>query len=53
MAGFYTNALRDSLHESSVIAGGDEQLVPYEIQDWELAFGQHGAEAARLPVYLV
>ena len=31
-----TNRLGDSLHESSVIAEGHEQLGPYEIQDNEL-----------------
>ncbi|WP_204355338.1 hypothetical protein, partial [Roseovarius amoyensis] len=38
-----TNWLRDSLFESSVIAGCHEQLVTYEVQDQELAFVQHGA----------
>ncbi|KPP86727.1 MAG: hypothetical protein HLUCCO07_14450, partial [Rhodobacteraceae bacterium HLUCCO07] len=28
-----TNRLRDSLHESSMIAGWYEQLGPYEVQD--------------------
>ena len=41
-----TNGVRDSLFESSVVAGLHEQLVPYEVQDQELAFVQHGAEAA-------
>ena len=31
-----TNRVRDSLHESSMIAGKHEQLGPYEIQDHEL-----------------
>ena len=48
-----TNRLRDSLFESSVIAGCHEQLVPYEVQDQELAFVQHGAEAARFSFNLV
>ena len=43
----------DSLFESSVIAGCHEQLVPYEVQDQELAFLQHGAEAARFSFNLV
>ena len=30
-----------------------EQLVPYEVQDHELAFVQFGAEAARFAIYLV
>ena len=41
-----TNQLRDSFYESSVVAGGYEQLVPYEVQDQELAFVQHGAKAS-------
>ena len=48
-----TNGVRDSLRESSVIAGEHEQLVPYEVQDLELAFVQHGAEAARFVINLV
>jgi hypothetical protein len=48
-----TNWLRDSLFESSVIAGCHEQLVTYEVQDQELAFVQHGAEAARFAIDLV
>jgi len=48
-----TNALRDSLHEFRVIAGEYEQLVPYEVQDQELAFLQHSVEAARIAVDLV
>ena len=48
-----TNRLRDSLFESSVIAGCHEQLVTYEVQDQELAFVQHGAEAARFSCNLV
>ena len=47
------NRVRDSSHESSVVAGEHEQLVPYEIQDQELAFVQHGAEAARFAINLV
>lgn len=31
-----TNGVRDSLFETSVVAGGYEQLVPYEVQDDEL-----------------
>ena len=31
-----TNRLRDSLLESSMIAGWHEQLGPYEVQDHEL-----------------
>lgn len=31
-----TNRMRDSLRESSMIAGGHEQLGPYEVQDHEL-----------------
>ena len=31
-----TNCLRDSPHESSMIAGRHEQLGPYEVQDHEL-----------------
>ncbi len=45
-----TNQLRDSFYESSVVAGGYEQLVPYEVQDQELAFVQHGAKAARFAI---
>ncbi len=48
-----TNGLRDSLFESSVVAGVHEQLVPYDVQDQELAFVQHGVEAAWFPVDLV
>jgi hypothetical protein len=43
----------DSLFESSVVAGEHEQLVPYDVQDPELAFVQHGAEAARFAIDLV
>ena len=32
---------------------GYEQLVPYEVQDQELAFVQHGAEEARFSINLV
>ena len=48
-----TNGLRDSLFESSVVAGEHEHLVPYDVQDQELAFVQHGAEAARFAIDLV
>ena len=48
-----TNGVRDSLCESSVVAGEHEQLVPYDVQDQELAFVQHGAEAARFAIDLV
>jgi len=48
-----TNVVRDSLFESSVVAGVHEQLVPYDVQDQELAFVQHGAEAARFAIDLV
>ena len=44
---------RDSLFESRVVAGDHEQLVPYEVQDQELAFVQYGAEAARFAINLV
>lgn len=36
-----------------MIAGGHEQLGPYEVQDQELAFVQHSAEATRIAVDLV
>ncbi len=48
-----TNHAGDSLYESSVIAGRHEQLDPYEVQDQELAFVQHSAEATRIAVDLV
>ncbi len=48
-----TNRVRDSLFESSMVAGEHEQLVPYDVQDQELAFVQHGAEAARFAIDLV
>ena len=48
-----TNGVRDSLSESSVVADCDEQLVPYEVQGQELAFVQHGAEAARFAINLI
>ena len=48
-----TNGVRDSLFESSGVATVHEQLVPYEVQDQELAFVQHGAEAARFAINLV
>lgn len=43
----------NSLCESSVITGGHEQLVPYDVQDHELAFVQHRAEATRIAFDLV
>ena len=33
-----TNPMRDSLFESRVVADSHEQLVPYKVQDEELAF---------------
>lgn len=48
-----TNGEMDSLFESSGVATVHEQLVPYEVQDQELAFVQHGAEAARFAINLV
>uniref|UniRef100_UPI00248EEEB9 hypothetical protein n=1 Tax=Phaeobacter italicus TaxID=481446 RepID=UPI00248EEEB9 len=48
-----TNGERDSLFESSGVATVHEQLVRYEVQDQELAFVQHGAEAARFAINLV
>lgn len=48
-----TNGVRDSLIESRVVAGSDVQLVPYEIQDEELAVVQLGVEAARFAIDLV
>ncbi len=48
-----TNGVRDSSREYSVIADCHEQLVPYEVQDQELAFVQRGAEAARFAINLV
>lgn len=48
-----TNLDRDSRWESSMIAGGHEQLGPYEVQDQELAFVQYSAEATRIAVDLV
>lgn len=47
------NSVGDSLFESSVVARVHEQLVPYDVQDQELAFVQHGAEAARFSCNLV
>jgi hypothetical protein len=47
------NRVRDSLFESSWVATMHEQLVPCEVQDQELAFVQHGAEAARFAINLV
>ena len=48
-----TNGEMDSLFESSGVATVHEQLVPYEVQDQELTFVQHGAEAARFAIDLV
>jgi len=48
-----TNWVMGSLCESSVTADEHEQLVPYEVQDLELAFVQHGPEAARFAINLV
>ncbi len=48
-----TNAVRDLLVESSLVAGLHEHLVPYDVQDQELAFVQHGTEAARFALDLV
>ena len=48
-----TNGMRDSLFESSWVATMHEQLVPYEVQDQELAFVQHGVKAARFAINLV
>ena len=45
--------LWDSLYESSVIAEGDEQLGPYEVQDQELVILQGQLEAAWIVVDLV
>ncbi len=47
-----TNGARDSLFESSGVATVHEQLVPYEVQDQELAFVQHSVEAARFAIDL-
>ena len=47
------NDLSDSSRESSMIAERYEQLVPYEVQDQELALLQHSAEAARFSIDLV
>ena len=46
------NGVMDSLLEPSGVATVHEQLVPYEVQDQELAFVQHGAEAARFSINL-
>ena len=48
-----TNGVRDSLFKSKMVADQHEQLVPYEVQDQELAFVQHSAEAARFAIDLV
>ncbi|PRY89492.1 DDE family transposase [Donghicola tyrosinivorans] len=47
------NGVKDSLRESSGVATVHEQLVPYKVQDQELAFVEHGAEAARFAINLV
>ena len=39
--------------DTSVVAGGHEQLVSYEVQDQELAFVKSSAEAARFAMDLV
>jgi len=33
-----------------MVADRHEQLVPYEVQDLELAFVQYGAEASRFAI---
>ncbi len=43
----------DALYESSMIAEGDEQLDPYEVQDQELVILQCQLEAAWVVVDLV
>ncbi len=48
-----TNGLKDSLFDSRVVAGWHEQLVPYDVQDQDLAFVQFRAEAARFAFYPV
>ena len=48
-----TNHAGDSRYESSVIARVHEQLSLYDVQDQELAFVQHSAEATRIAVDLV
>ena len=48
-----TNGVRGSLFESRGVATAHEQLVPYEVQDQELAFVQHGFKAARFAINLV
>jgi len=48
-----TNGFEDSLHESRMIAGRHELLVPHKVQDQKLAFVQHRAEAARITFDLV
>ncbi len=48
-----TNRVGDSLYESSVIAGGHEQLVPDEVPDKELAFIQCRVETTRIVVEMV
>jgi hypothetical protein len=42
----YRRSVRDSLVDTSVVAGGHEQLVPYEVQDQELAFVKSSAEVS-------
>ncbi|WP_165832674.1 hypothetical protein [Phaeobacter sp. JL2872] len=49
----FTNGARDSLFKFSRVATAHEQLPPYDVQDQELAFIQHGAEAARFAIDLV
>ena len=50
---YCTNGVRDTLFEAGGVATVHEQLVPYEVQDQELAFVEYGAEAARFAIYLV
>ena len=33
---FYTNPMKHSLHETSMLAGVNEQMIPYKIQDDKL-----------------
>ncbi len=46
-------SLEDSRCESSMIAGGHEQLDTYEVQDHELVDLQHGIEASWIAGNLV
>ena len=48
-----TNLVGDSSRESSMIAGGHEQLGPYDIQDHKLVGLQRQPEATRIAVHLV